>query len=158
MKADAIKNMAVVSIADGAKLGYVDDLVFDARDLRIAAVRVSAEGQKALIPFDQIQNIGSDAITVPGPERRQLPGAAGSVPDQPNLDAIGKLKVVNEAGTLLGTIKDLEVDPKSGAVMQLGVHKGGVLGIGGSSYTVAPKDVISVGEELIVVRAEHVTE
>ena len=152
MKAEAIKGMAVVSITDGAKLGRVDDLVFDTERRRVAALRISAEGQQAVIPMDKVQSIGSDAITVPSNEVTQWGSSQHRFAGLPRLDDLGKLKVVDEAGTLLGTVHEVDFDPQTGAITEVQVRKGGVLGIGGTTHRIAADDIASVGNEVMVVK------
>ena len=157
MKAKAIKNLAVVSIDDGVKLGYVDDVIVDSRRLRVAALHIKADGRRGLIPFDQIRTIGRDAVTVPHDVTRwgDDPGAAG----MSGLDALHKLKVVDEGGTFLGTVQELEVAPEDGRVTELQIAKGGVLGIGGETHRLAADQVTSVGDEVLVVAVhDHATE
>jgi hypothetical protein len=48
---------------------------------------------------------------------------------EPLLDLTAR-KVVDHAGTLLGTISRVEIDPGSGAITQLSAHTGGMLGTG----------------------------
>ncbi|MBI3968843.1 MAG: PRC-barrel domain-containing protein [Chloroflexi bacterium] len=65
MKANDIKGLAVVSIADGGKLGHVDELYFDTQALRLAAVCVANNEQQAILPFDQIRSVGSVLVGRP---------------------------------------------------------------------------------------------
>lgn len=155
MKAATIKKSAVVSISDGAKLGHVDDVLFDLGGLRVAGLNISASGQRATLPFADIHSIGHDAITVPTNEVARWATTNTALAGLPGLDQMGKLKVVNEAGTLLGTVHDVEIDPKSGAITQVQAHKGGVLGVGGTTVTLAAKDIRSIGDEVMVVRYEE---
>jgi len=62
-----------------------------------------------------------------------------------------KLKVVDESGTLVGTVRELEIDPQTGAVTQVEVHTGGMLGMGGTTTTIAAGEIGSIGEEVMIV-------
>ena len=77
-----------------------------------------------IIPFDQVQNIGADAITVASSQVTQIPGTDSAAHALLDLDQIGKLKVVDRAGTFLGTLAQLTIDAASGQVTELGAHKG----------------------------------
>ena len=151
MHADSIKGLGVVSIESGAKLGKVDDLLFDARALRLAALRISADHQEAVVPFEQVRAIGGNAVTVATDASAQWGGSGGALASLPTLGDMKKLKVVDEAGTLLGTIQHLEITPDDGAISELRVHKGGVLGIGGDTTIIPAGQITSVGDEVIVV-------
>ena len=151
MKTKDFKRLTVVSVADGAKLGRVENVYLNPADLCAAAVGIDLEGQHALVPFDQVR-VGSDAVTIPSRDVARWPGGAGGG-DAVTLDRIEELKVVDEAGTFLGKVHDVDVDPATGKMTGFEAHKGGVLGIGGERLAVTSGDVISVGKELVVVRA-----
>lgn len=151
MKAETIKGLAVVSITDGAKLGRVDDLIFDPATKSVSALRVSAEKQNALIPFEKIKSLGSGAITVPDTEVTQWVKPDSAFKGLMNLEEFKKLRVVDEAGTFLGTIQDVEIDPQDGRVTEVATHKGGVLGLGGESHQIPVRQITSIGAEVMVV-------
>ena len=157
MKAEAIKKLAVVSIDNGAKLGYVDDVIFDPKGLRVAALRISANKQEAILPFDQVRSVGQDAITIPSHDLARWGVAESGFAGLPRLDDFKKLKVVDEAGTFLGTVHDIEVTPADGRIAELEVRKGGILGIGGETHVIHAQEITSVGDEVIVVPT-HTTE
>lgn len=151
MKVDSLKKMAVVSISDGAKLGYIDDVLFDTRQLRVSALHIVAGGQQGVVPFRAVHSLGGDAVTVSSSDVAQWGAAGSAMAAMPRLADVEKLKVVDETGSLLGTISDLEIDPTDGRITQIRVHKGGVLGIGGTNALIAPEDIRSVGDEVMVV-------
>jgi sporulation protein YlmC with PRC-barrel domain len=153
MKADELPGKAVVSISDGAKLGRIDDVLLDTEELRVAALHLKAPGTDAIVPFEQVQRVGTDAVTVPTPAAAQRPGAASGSETLAHLKDMTRLKVVDEEGTYLGTVQQLDVDPRSGAIIELQTHKGGFLGYGGESYTIAASEVTAVGDEVLVVQA-----
>lgn len=152
MNANAIKGMTVVSIADGDRLGVVDEVLIDTGSRRIGALRITADGHQALIPFDQLRSIGSDAVMVATNQVAQWVGAPNELGALATLGDLGKSKVVDEAGTFLGVVHDVEVDPQDGRITQLQVHKGGILGMGGETATVTAEDIITIGADLLTVR------
>lgn len=151
MQAEKLKRTAVVSIADGAKLGYVEDVLFDPAALRVAALCISANGQQATIPYDQLSGVGGDAVTVGSSDVARWAHTDSSTAALRTLDDMSKLKVLDEAGTLHGTLTGIEIDPTSGKITLVEAHKGGVLGIGGSSLTVPVSRITSIGPEVMVV-------
>jgi len=97
---------------------------------------------------------GADAVTV---ESSQVIQSASKVEATNNLsgsDAMMKLKVVDEAGTYLGTISAIEIDGERGTITQLSASKGGMLGIGGSTATIDAGMIRSVGPELVMVATD----
>lgn len=153
MKPDEFKKLAVVSIQSGAKLGYVDDLLFDTSHLRLAGFRVKADGHHSLVPIGEVKSIGSDAVTVSDDAAARSAQAESALAALPDVDRLHQLKVVDEAGTYLGKVSSLEVDPQTGSIMGFEAHEGGVLGLGGRTTPIPAADVRSVGDEIIVVAA-----
>ena len=151
MKADALKGKAVVSIEDGQRVGRVDEVLFGTQPPHVAALRVADDKQRAVIPFDRLHSIGTDAITVPSAAAAAWGRAAAAAQELPNLRDLGKLKVVDEAGTFLGTPREVEIDPQDGRIARLQVHRGGVLGLGGDTYLVIGADIRSIGDDVMVV-------
>jgi uncharacterized protein YrrD len=64
LKASALKNMPVVSMADGTQVGSVADVLIDTANLRVVALLLSARSGQSILPFDAIGSIGSDALTI----------------------------------------------------------------------------------------------
>lgn len=151
MKAKDLKGIAVVSLADAAKLGRVEDLLFDTTQLQVAALELSESGQRAMIPFAEVRAIGRDAVTIASSQVTQTASAGNPLTGLHRLEQFTKLKVVDEAGTLLGTISDFEFDPRTGQLSQLEVHRGGVLGLGGTTFHIPRQAIRSVGADMIVV-------
>lgn len=152
MKAAALKGMPVVSIADSTRLGIADDVLFDIAHLRIGVLRIEAGGQKVLVPFDQVRSLGNDAITVASNQLAEWAGATSEVGVFQSTHDLTKRKVVDEAGTVIGMVQDVEFDSGDGRITQLKVHKGGMLGVGGETAVLPAGDVISIGDEFMVVR------
>ena len=151
MKARDLKGMAVVSLDPAAKLGYVDELFFDMTQLRLIALDTSENGERAVIPFTEVHAIGRDAVTVCGSRTTRGANLADPLTSYPHLEALSKLKVVDEAGTFLGTVTDLEFDPQDGRITQVSTHQGGVLGIGGTSLEIPAETILSLGDEVMTV-------
>jgi sporulation protein YlmC with PRC-barrel domain len=84
----------------------------------------------------------------------QTPSTGGAADDLRDLDALGKLKIVDQAGTFLGTLRHVEIDPASGAITQLTAHTGGMLGLGGTTTTIDARSIVTVGPELLTVNTE----
>lgn len=154
MDADKLKGRPVVSIAEGTKLGRVDDLLFDTEALRVAALQISGDNrQQFVIPFDRLKNIGADAVTVESSQVTQTPSKGGAFSALSGLGKVKGLKVVDETGTLLGTVHSIAIDQVTGEIVSLIAHKGGVLGLGGTSATIEAGAIRSVGSDVMTVAA-----
>lgn len=156
MKASDINGMTVVSLQEGAKLGQVDQPLFDLSARQLSALHVKGDSGISVLPFDQIQNIGSDAITVTTSQVTQTPGADSVGDGLLDLQSLRKLKIVDRDGTFLGTLSDIEFDPQSGQITALTAHKGGVLGMGGTTTPIDPAATLTVGLELLTVNSNIV--
>jgi uncharacterized protein YrrD len=159
MNAAAIKGRAVISIPTGGRLGRVDEVLFDHTSLRLAAFRVTADGQHALIPFTQVKSLGTDAVMVPADDVAQwMTTAAAAAEGLVSLDALMHYKVVDTAGTFLGTPRAVELEPTDGRLQALAIHKGGLLGLGGETTTVSGSEIASLGADVIGVRTAAPTQ
>jgi uncharacterized protein YrrD len=154
MKASDLNGMAVVSLQEGAKLGQVDQPLFDLSARQLCALHVKGDSGISVLPFDQIEKIGSDAITVTTSQVTRTPGAASVGQGQLDLQALRKLKIVDRDGTYLGTLSEIDFDPQSGQVTQLTAHKGGVMGVGGTTTPIDVGSTLTVGTELLTVHSE----
>ncbi len=155
MDAHTLKGMAIVSLSEGTKLGYVEQPLLDLTARKVVALQVRGESGTFIVRFDAVTNVGADAITVESSAATQTPSTGGAADGLHDLDELRKLKVVDRAGTLLGTISHVEIDPASGAITQLAAHKGGMLGMGGATTPIDARAIVSVGPELLTVNTEE---
>ena len=151
MKASKLKGMPVVSMADGAQLGSVVDVLFDIADLRVSALVLSAKSGEARLPFGSIRSIGSDAVTVESAAETQGAGGQSASDTLHSLGDLMSLSAINAEGTLLGKIKELEINEQDGHLTGLEVHRGGVLGLGGTGQTLPPTAIRNIGPKLVTV-------
>jgi uncharacterized protein YrrD len=107
MKAAALKGMPVVSIADSAQLGVVDDVLFDIRQMCVGVLRIVAGAQQVLVPFDQVRSLGSDAITVASNQLTEWAGVSREAGTLQSTSDLSKRKVVDEAGTAMGMVQGI---------------------------------------------------
>jgi len=154
MDAHTLKGMAIVSVQEGTKLGYVEQPLLDLTARKVVALQVRGESGTFIVPFDEVASVGTDAITVASSAATQTPSTGGVADGLCDLDALRKLKIVDQAGTLLGTISRVEIDPASGEIIQLAAHKGGMLGMGGTTTPIDARAIVSVGPELLTVNTE----
>src|SRR5205823_13272100 len=153
MDAGKLKGMAIVSLGDEAKLGRVDDVLFGTQPLRATALSVRGDGQDFVIPFEQLTTIGADAVTVESGQVTQTASKEGTYSGLAGLGELMKFKVVDEAGTLVGTLGGIELDPASGQATGIAVHKGGLLGLGGTTTRIDPAAIRGVGDAMLTVAA-----
>ena len=134
MDADRLKGLAIVSVDEGAKLGAVTGALFDPTTLRMTALAGRGDGGRFAIPLARITALGTDAVTVASSAVTQIPGGDGPSTEVA-LESLQRRKVVDADGTLLGVRSGLDIDPTSGALESIAVHKCGVFGLGGDLTT-----------------------
>ena len=149
MKASALKSMAVISMADGVQIGRVEDVLFDTTNLRVAALVLATSGGQSVLPFSSVHRIGADAVTVETASAAQpaAPTTAGNALRHLS-DMIG-LKIVNGEGTHLGDVREVLIDEAVGGIIELEAHRGGMLGMGGTSVRVLASDIRGIGPDLV---------
>lgn len=154
MDAHTLKSMAIVSVQEGTKLGYVEQPLLDLTARKVVALQVRGTSGTFIVPFDEVASVGTDAITVASSQATQTPSTGGVADGPRDLDALRKLKIVDHVGTFLGTISRIEIDPASGEITQITAHKGGMLGMGGTTTPIDARAIVSVGPEMMTVNTE----
>ncbi len=152
MEAQKLKGMTVVSISEASRLGLITDVLFETEPLRVAALRAVGEETEFVVPFELVRNLGADAVTVESSQVTQMASEGSTLGSLMGLERLQHLKVVDEAGTFVGTVHSAEVDPASGSVLDVVVRKGGLLGIGRETTTVSATAIRSVGVDVLTVR------
>lgn len=157
-KGKSIIGKDILSLADGAKLDKVRDVVVDPDGLRVIALVVTEGGflsSSKVVPTEEIESFGKDAVVV------RSSASVISVGDNSELrnfveqdeKILGK-KVFTTVGDDQGSIADIYFDEATGAVVGYEVS-GGLLGDAskGTSY-LATEDITTIGPDVIYVRPE----
>ncbi len=152
----ALVGRAVVSVADGEKMGAISDvhLDLDARTVLGFAVGGSTNPfhreQPLVLPFDGIQSIGPHAVTVTN--NAQVLAGQPVPATVATLERLRK-RVVSEGGEVVGDGDDVLFDSATGAItgLQLAPH-GGFLGVGATTRVIPIADVVGFGRDVITVR------
>src|ERR1051325_3466491 len=130
MRASSLRGLAVVALEPAGKVGVVDEVVLDPDARRVAGLVVSrgpsvlGAGHTVLVPAGSLHAIGRDAITVRGLAEIGDPRLAAL----PKLSQVTGRKLVTHAGTALGTIADVLMDPADGRIVGYAFDGRGALG------------------------------
>ena len=151
MNTDKLKGIAVVAIAEGTKLGTIDRALFDPTTLDLRALQITGDGRTFIVPWELVQTIGADAVMVASSQVARTAAQGGQFGTLVDLKALQRLKVVDAAGTLAGTISDVEPDPTSGRVLRVTVSKGGFLGRFAETTTIEAAAIRGIGTDIITV-------
>ena len=151
MKEKDLIGKLVVSMADGARVGTVEDLAFS--NLKLTALVVNGERGEGLLPFKSLEANGPDAITIKS--YTQINWSAGKAldPDTNNTNDLRKLTVVDADGNMLGHFHDLTMDT-SGQVEEISVRSNGIFGVGAHETIIPASRIHAVGATLITVGVE----
>ena len=149
MNASLLKKRMVVSMDGGASIGTVEDVLFDTEQLRVTALVLELHGAQSILPFEAVQSIGADAITV------ALVEPAAAAPTQAGLnlmrsidDLLG-LRVVDGEAKSLGEVRTLTIDELTGSLTELEAHSGGMLGLGGHTTVVPAAAIRGIGDDFV---------
>jgi uncharacterized protein YrrD len=158
MDANTLKGIAVVSLNEGSQLGRVEEPLFDLAARQLRALEVHGDDGTFIVPFEQIVSIGSDAVTVTSSDATHTPNAESAVGTLTGLHDLGKLKVVDNSGTFLGHLNSIEFNEENGRVTLLNAHKGGLLGMGGTTTALDASSILVVGSDLLTVNTDDADE
>lgn len=163
IRASELRGRPVVDLGSAVKLGEIDEVALDPEGRRVAGL-VLGRGPTLLggggaadpfVPASAVHAIGGDVVTVRG-------GAETSRVDLSGFPRLGQIvgrKVVTHAGTVLGPIDDVLIEPADGRIVGYTLGAGGPGGLGrlfgdrgheGQDYVRADAD-LRIGPELVVV-------
>ena len=156
LNARSLIGRAVVSVADGEKVGAVSDIQFDLGQRIALGLLMGGEGglfnreKPSLIPLGQVHTFGRDAVTIS--DKSGIAVAEGAPYDgAATLHSIKK-RVVTTGGEVIGDGDDLIFDDTSGAVTALQLApQGGFLGIGATTHVLPMEDIVEFGRDVITV-------
>jgi len=151
MHSAALKGMAIVSISEGTRLGRVDDIWLDIAQRSVTALQCSEQGKRFIVPFHLVKNIGQDAITIENSQATQVQGQVGLAAGTMRLADFVRLKVVDESGAFIGNVNEVDIDLASGRMVSINAHKGGVLGLGGTTTAIPAEQIHAIGQEMVTV-------
>jgi len=160
VKASQLKGRAVVTLSDAAKVGHIDDILFDAQYRRVLGLRIKKNllGHTEAVTRESVSAVGADAVTVPSPETINVEDRFAEFSGAATLSDAHGTKVVTESGSMLGVIEDLELDEdvRTVAAYTLSAPLWNRLRHG--EPRVAAADVLRLGEGGIMVVANSVAE
>lgn len=147
---------AVVSVADGEKIGAISDLRFDLRERIVLGLVIGGDGRlfnretASFVPFAQVRSFGRDAVTIADKSGVTVaPGASRD--DAATLHDVRK-RVVTASGEAIGDGDDLLFDEASGAITALQLApQGGFLGIGATTHVLPVEEIVEFGQDVITV-------
>ena len=136
-----IKGRKVVSTASAERVGKVKDVVVDGPGRQVVGFLLKRTKNGSVLPWAAVQGLGADAVTVASAEVVvDADERVDALHDK--RDAVLGKRVLSVLGDELGTVKDLDVEPSTGALVSLvlerrSVPAGDVRGVGSYAVVVA---------------------
>ena len=133
----------VVSAESAESIGRIEAYVIDPRARSVSAFRLAkVKGDATFVSREDVQ-FGPDAVVVPSSDRlRTARDEAEARAASKELQPIGKL-VLDDSGTALGKVGDVEFDPATGAIVEFDLGGQGIvtadrlIGLGAYALVVA---------------------
>jgi sporulation protein YlmC with PRC-barrel domain len=115
----------------------------------VAALALATSGGQSVLPFSSVHRIGTDAVTVETASAAEPVAPTGPGNALRHLrDMIG-LKVVDAEGTHVGEVREVLINEAVGGIIELEAHRGGMLGMGGTTVRVLASDIRGIGPDLV---------
>jgi uncharacterized protein YrrD len=153
-----LRGIAVVSLADGSKLGTCDDFYFDPTTSAISGLRVKT-GLLAhkLLPVSAINTFGEDAITTAAEDALQRESDDKSVSALPRATDLHDYKVMSAGGNALGTVGDIILDvsaPTTSRIAAFELGSGLRERLSGKHVSFSASQVQRYGQDVLVLPDE----
>lgn len=162
LNARSLIGRAVVSVADGEKVGAISDMQVDLGQRIVLGLLMGGDGglfnreKPSLIPFGQVHTFGRDAVTIS--DKTGITVAEGAPHDTAATLTSVKKRVVTSGGEVIGDGDDLIFDDTSGAITALQLApQGGFLGIGATTHVLPMEDVVEFGRDVVTVHDSALT-
>ncbi|MEO8970063.1 MAG: PRC-barrel domain-containing protein [Ktedonobacteraceae bacterium] len=154
-----LKDLAVVAIANGSKVGTLEDFYFDpsvnpaANSIRGFRVKTGMFSHRAL-PASAINAIGTDAVTIDDEEMLRHEKDDAEFSTLPLGQSLLSYKVMSEGGTLIGTIGNILLDITTPTALHIYAFElsGGLRSrISGHYSTFYAQQVVRYGQDVLVI-------
>src|SRR6266516_1643063 len=155
-----LHGIAVVSVADGKKIGTSYDFYFDTITQSVYALQVHSGlfGHKVL-PVSYISTFGQDAITIASEEGLRSKSEDERVATLAYGQSLCSYKVMSTSGTLVGTVGNVLLDTSTPTALKIAAFE---LArslrehLGGRYPTFPVSQVVRYGEDVLVISDEVV--
>ena len=150
-----VDGIAVISIADGRKLGTVDHIYFDPLEKKVVGFAVSSGGgllspemgSGGIIDAADVHSLGQDAMTVKDGSALRGDDVSERYSSLVDIGDLIKEKVVTEGGELVGQVVSIEFDQTSYRLQEVEVSPGYFK----SNKRVPADQVTSIGQDVVIV-------
>jgi len=154
-----LKNLAVVAIANGSKVGTLDDFYFDpsvsptTNAIRGFRVKTGMFSHRVL-PASSINAIGTDAVTIDNENMLLHEKDEAEFATLPMGQSLLNYKVMSESGTFIGSVGNVLLDITTSNILSVYAFElsGGLRSrISGHYSTFYAQQVVSYGQDVLVI-------
>lgn len=152
----------VITINEGQKLASVKDVIYDQGSQKVLAFLLDEGGMFVdphVILISDVKKIGQDALMIETVEDIQSSANVDETIRSIALDKIflTETKIVTTTGKSLGKVSDIYFDPLTGQVLEFELDLG-ISNLASDKKRVKVEDVISIGQDATVVKAQVLEE
>jgi uncharacterized protein YrrD len=155
MDVKSLKGIAVVSIADGEKVGTVDETLFDTQQRRLVVFRLSRSnilrGDREHVRLRDVRSIGRDAVMIENRDAVRGERDIKELKSLVDLKTLASLRVVTESGHYVGNLATVQFDKNTGAMTVFEVSGPSIVSVLRRNREIPSSEVISIGSDVIVV-------
>jgi uncharacterized protein YrrD len=150
-----VNGIAVISIADGARLGTIERAYLDPAAKRLAGFAARSGGgllgaapdRGLVIDVDEVHSLGPDALTLDRTDAAHRADAAADYGDLLPLEGLSKLKVVTDGGTYIGQVVSADFDERTFDLTEIEASPGFFQ----ANRRIPIDQVITIGVDVVVV-------
>jgi uncharacterized protein YrrD len=150
-----LRGTTVVSLANGTKIGSVDDFYFDPATSQVYAFKVKTGlFSHKILHVSDIRGIGQDAITCANEEAIQSESEDSQLSSLSNGQTLPTFRVMSASGTVVGNVGEVLLDTSNPSAVQIAgiVLSGGLLQhLGVRSSTMIKAQDIHYGQHVLVI-------
>lgn len=142
-----LKGRKLVDTSSADTAGKVDGFLLDPSSRTVVALEFKKTDHGSTVAWADLTAVGADAVTVAGTS--VIVDAEGHLADLATKDGqVLKKRVLTDAGEDLGSVHDIDLDPQSGALLEL------IVGEKKHRSSIAGSRLLGVGSYAVVIKAE----
>lgn len=154
LPAQSLKGKAIISIANGKKLGEVAEVLFDPHSLRVASLMSTSGGllsrRTQAVPASDVSVWGIDVILVKSPQLLQMDDMSGRDEWAKLSEDLSGRYVVSTDGVRIGQVSDVLID-QNGKVTGYSLSQVFVEGPIKQSQVIPVAATSSLGKDVLIV-------
>jgi len=157
MRAKIMRGFPVVSLEDGSMIGKVQELLVDPAEKKVEALLIGEKGflkgRSQFIPYNRVNNIGKDVITVE-PEKQPVTADAHAQMETLKKYSFLGNNIITQDGDYLARVQDYTFNPQTGKIESLLLYDFKEEIKGGAETFLHIEGVLNLGRDYIIARSD----